>query len=65
MSKGGARKGAGRPKGASDGEPKTGFVAFRCTPAEKSKAEKIGNGNASKGIRRALAMYEIIESNNA
>lgn len=57
--KGGKRKGAGRPKGASIGETKTETVAFRCTLEEKEKAEKIGKGNASQGIRRALATYEI------
>ena len=57
--KGGKRKGAGRPQGSSIGEPKTVTVAFRCTQAEKGKAEKIGNGNASKGLRRALEVYAI------
>jgi hypothetical protein len=59
MSKGGKRKGAGRPIGSSIGEQKTVLVAFRCTPAEKAKAEKIGNGNASKGLRRVLEEYAI------
>jgi hypothetical protein len=57
--KGGKRKGAGRPAGSSIGEAKTEIVAFRCTPAEKAKAKILGNGNASKGLRRALVAYEI------
>ena len=65
MSKGGKREGAGRPTGSSIGKPKTEMVAFRCTPEEKVKAEKIGNGNASKGLRRALAAYERHESGDS
>lgn len=29
-------------------------IAFRCTPDERAKAERIGNGNASEGVRLAL-----------
>jgi hypothetical protein len=55
--KGGKREGAGRPAGSSIGEAKTESVTFRLTPAEKALAEKLGNGNASKGLRRALEAF--------
>lgn len=55
MSQGGKRKGAGRPKGSK--KTSSAVLAVRLTIAERRKAEKIGGGNASEGVRRALKEY--------
>ncbi len=48
---GGARDGAGRP--ALDGGSVR--VTVTLTPAQVVKAESLGNGNVSEGIRKALS----------
>lgn len=54
MSRGGIRKGAGRPAGIAKPDSKTQQVYVRLTEAQKLKAEKIGDGKAAAGLRRAL-----------
>lgn len=51
----------GRPRGSCEGPQKTEMIALRCTIAERKKAELIGNGNASKGLRIALRECEMTE----
>ena len=55
---GGNKRGPGRPPGSGTDETKTELMTFRCTVKEKRAAEKIGSGNASKGIRLALRQWE-------
>lgn len=50
---GGARPGSGRKPGVRTAEPKI-MVNVRLTAAEREKALKIGDGNASAGLREAL-----------
>lgn len=57
MSRGGIRKGAGRPAGIVKEDSKTQQVNVRLTDAQKLKAEKIGDGKASAGLRRALEYW--------
>ena len=54
MSRGGIRKGAGRPAGIAKEDSKTQQVNIRLSVAQKIKAEKIGDGKAAAGLRRAL-----------
>ncbi len=54
MSRGGSRKGAGRPAGIAKPDSKPYQVNVRLTEAQKLKAEKIGDGKAAAGLRRAL-----------
>lgn len=56
MNRGGPRKGAGRPAGSTTTE-RTEKLMVRLTPAERERAEQIGQGNASAGIRTALEAY--------
>lgn len=51
--RGGARPGAGRKAELTDGGA-TETVRVRLTPQQKHKAEKLGNGNISAGVRAAL-----------
>lgn len=54
---GGARPGAGRKPGSTKPESRRQLVAVRLSSDERAKAEMIGNGNASAGLRTALASY--------
>jgi len=54
--RGGTRKGAGRPAGSTTTE-RTEKLMVRLTPEERAKAEDIGKGNASEGLRIALAAF--------
>lgn len=54
MKRGGPRKGAGRKLGSTRSE-RTEKLMVRLTPHERAKAELIGEGNASKGLRKALS----------
>lgn len=54
VSRGGSRQGAGRPAGSVKPDAKSEQVNVRLTPAQRSKAERIGNGKAADGLRRAL-----------
>jgi hypothetical protein len=56
MTRGGPRKGAGRPAGSTKTE-RTEKLMVRLTPKERAKAEAIGQGNASEGLRIALAAF--------
>jgi hypothetical protein len=47
---GGAREGAGRKPVAE----KTVMKSVKLTPEQWARAQEIGEGNAAKGIRRAL-----------
>ncbi len=60
MNHGGKRPGAGRPKGhrKSAEERKDAVLAIRINERERRKAWRIGNGNASKGLRIALEEYK-------
>jgi hypothetical protein len=53
--KGGARKGAGAPKLAGVGAQR---LEITIDPDRLAKAKAIGDGNASKGIRKALDSFE-------
>ena len=56
MTRGGARPGAGRPQGTKNKTPGLPTAVFvRLTEAELDKAKALGNGNASAGMRAALA----------
>lgn len=52
---GGPRKGAGRPVGSTT--ERTEKLMVRLTPKERAKAEAAGKGNASEGLRIALAAF--------
>lgn len=54
VSRGGSREGAGRPAGSAKADAKTEQVNVRLTPAQRAKAERIGDGNPADGLRRAL-----------
>ena len=58
MTQGGKRNGAGRPSGSTKPDSMSEKLVVRLTKYDKEKAEIIGNGNASKGIRIALADYD-------
>lgn len=60
MSRGGPRKGAGRPAGTSrtDPDPKKPMT-LRLELSLRRKARDIGGGNESEGIRRALLAFKI------
>ena len=51
---GGARDGAGRKPVA----PKTVMKSVKLTPDQWGRAQKIGDGNAAEGIRRALDRWK-------
>lgn len=53
--------GAGRKVGyrKAEAERRSESVQCRMTPAERQKAERIGRGNAAKGLRVALAGYQL------
>lgn len=53
MTRGGKRTGAGRPVGSTASKRKE-LLAVRLTSTQRLKAEKIGGGNASEGLRKAL-----------
>lgn len=53
---GGARPGSGRPR-LADGAETTVPLRVRLTEALADKARRLGNGNVSEGVRRALAAY--------
>jgi hypothetical protein len=55
--RGGPRKGAGRPTGTTKPDAKRRQVCMRMTAAAHAKAAAIGGGNASEGLRLALAAY--------
>lgn len=57
MTAGGKRPGAGRPAGTTTDDPKSEQVNVRLTPAQLIAAKRIGNGNASEGLRIALAAW--------
>lgn len=59
MTSGGKRKGAGRPVGSTRSE-RTELLAVRLTASERAKAEKIGEGNASEGLRAALYAFKLL-----
>lgn len=52
--RGGARPGAGRPTGTTKPNRRASALAVRLSDAERAKAERIGDGNASRGVRIAL-----------
>lgn len=55
---GGARAGAGRPKFEDIGlTAKTKAITVRLTDEEKDRAEIIGEGSVSAGIRLAINSY--------
>lgn len=56
MKRGGPRKGAGRPAGSTTTE-RTEKLMVRLTQEDRAKAEAIGEGNASAGIRIALSAF--------
>lgn len=53
---GGARAGAGRKLGYQKPEAKRELLVVKVTADEKDLARKLGDGNASEGVRRALAL---------
>jgi len=55
--RGGARPGAGRPKGSTDPDARRHQVNVRLSDAEIAKALMLGNGNASLGMRIALQRH--------
>lgn len=60
MTRGGKRKGAGRPVGSTKLKDKLSEnLLVRVTPSQRVKAERIGGGNASEGVRVALDAYRI------
>lgn len=54
LKRGGLRVGAGRPAGTTKEDSKTDQVNVRLTPEQRAKAERIGDGKAADGLRRAL-----------
>jgi hypothetical protein len=56
--RGGAREGAGRK--AEDGVTQTKRVNVSLDSGTLEKAEKIGDGNVSVGIRRAVKKFKLI-----
>jgi hypothetical protein len=52
---GGPRPGAGRKPGSVKPGTKRSMINVKLTEEEKSLALAIGEGNASEGVRRALA----------
>lgn len=60
MTRGGLRKGAGRPAGTTrpDQDPKEPMT-LRMERSLRQKAREIGAGNESEGIRRALRAFKI------
>ena len=55
----GKRKGAGRPVGSTKPGGRSIVFPVRLNDEERDKAKLIGNGNASAGLRLALAKYNI------
>ena len=55
MTHGGPRPGAGRKPGSVKPQTRRRLVAVRLDDAEMAKAISLGHGNASRGIRTALA----------
>ena len=55
-SHGGARPGAGRKLGYVKPGAKRAMIVVKVTTDEKDFARKLGEGNASEGVRRALAL---------
>jgi hypothetical protein len=55
MTAGGKRPGAGRPSGTTKPTARRRQVNLRLTEEELAKAEYLGQGNASAGLRAALA----------
>jgi len=53
---GGARPGAGRKLGNGKPDAKSALLVCKVTTDEKDFARQLGNGNASEGVRRALAL---------
>lgn len=51
---GGARTGAGRPKGTTKKMARRNTVCVRLNDAELTAAHDLGGGNAAEGVRRAL-----------
>jgi hypothetical protein len=56
---GGARDGAGRKPGSMKQDARRAMINVKLTPEEKALALAIGEGNASEGIRRALASHKL------
>lgn len=56
MTAGGRRKGAGRPVGSTR-DKRAILLNVRVTPSQRAKAKRIGGGNASGGLRRALEAF--------
>ena len=56
---GGAREGAGRKPGSIKTDARRLMVNVKLSPEERDLALAIGNGNASEGIRRALASHKL------
>lgn len=51
---GGARKGAGRPKGSTKPDTRSLTTSVRLTDAERVKAARIGGGKPCRGMHVAL-----------
>jgi len=58
MTSGGKRKGAGRPVGSTKPDRRDKTLLVRLNQAEREKAERIGGGNASAGLRMTLDRFE-------
>lgn len=54
MKRGVPRRGVGRPAGSTKADSKPHQVNVRLTSEQRAKAERIGDGKAAEGIRRAL-----------
>lgn len=53
--KGGARPGAGRPRGSKGQGPARKPILIKLTEAEVTRARELGDGNLTEGIRRGLS----------
>ena len=59
MTAGGKRPGAGRPIGTTNPTARRRQINVRLSSEEIDKAERIGNGNVSLGLRLALAAWPL------
>ena len=57
--RGGKRPGAGRPAGSTKPDSRKRQVNVRLSDEETVKAERLGGGNASAGLREALRRARI------
>lgn len=60
MTAGGPRPGAGRKVGYRKEGAARELIAVRLTAEERAIAERLGSGNASEGIRRALRLSDVV-----